>query len=208
MKQSWDTQKIWMKWLKVSLSLFMLLESSEKNITNHVVCSKASIFCIINAVALKGQQHVGNSKKPSHKMTGTFARLSRPTGSCESPNSWLSQKWICALGWEVSTATTFCYLWEIGFHCHKPATKPLLNCKQKLKQVQWANMHKDCTKMMWFLCYTLPVFTGLGQCPIVYWDFVGAVSIFGPDALPVVYQWLLPGLKPATSWVRVAAHNH
>ena len=38
--------------------------------------------------------------------------------------------------------------------------------------------------------------------------FAGAVSIFGPDALPVVHQWLLPGLEPATSRVRVAAHNH
>ena len=38
------------------------------------------------------------------------------------------------------------------------------------------------------LRHTLPVFTGLGWCPIVSWDFVGAVSIFGPDALPVVHQ--------------------
>ena len=58
------------------------------------------------------------------------------------------------------------------------------------------------------LRHTLPVFTGLGRCPIVSWDFVGAVSIFGPDALPVIHQWPLPGLEPATSRVRVAAHNH
>ena len=38
------------------------------------------------------------------------------------------------------------------------------------------------------LRHTLPVFTGLGQYPIVSWDFAGAVSIFGPDALPVVHQ--------------------
>ena len=38
------------------------------------------------------------------------------------------------------------------------------------------------------LCHTFPVFTGLGWCPIVNWDFVGAVSIFGPDALPIVHQ--------------------
>ena len=35
------------------------------------------------------------------------------------------------------------------------------------------------------LRHTFPVFTGLGRCPIVNWDFAGAVSIFGPDALPV-----------------------
>ena len=33
------------------------------------------------------------------------------------------------------------------------------------------------------LRHTLPVFTGLGRCPIASWDFAGAVSIFGPDAL-------------------------
>ena len=38
------------------------------------------------------------------------------------------------------------------------------------------------------LCHTLPIFMGLGQCPIVSWDFAGAVSIFGPDALPVIHQ--------------------
>ena len=35
---------------------------------------------------------------------------------------------------------------------------------------------------------THPIFMGLGQCPIVNWDFAGAVSIFGPDALPVIHQ--------------------
>ena len=43
-------------------------------------------------------------------------------------------------------------------------------------------------KMMWFLRHTFPVFTGLGRCPIVSWDFAGAVSISGPYALPVVHQ--------------------
>ena len=38
------------------------------------------------------------------------------------------------------------------------------------------------------LRHTLPVFTRLGRCPIVNWDFAGAVSILGPDALPVVHQ--------------------
>ena len=38
------------------------------------------------------------------------------------------------------------------------------------------------------LCHTLPVLMGLGWCPIVSWDFAGAVSIFGLDALPVVHQ--------------------
>ena len=38
------------------------------------------------------------------------------------------------------------------------------------------------------LRHTLPVFTGLGRCPIVSWDFPGAVSILRMDALPVVHQ--------------------
>ena len=49
------------------------------------------------------------------------------------------------------------------------------------------------------LRHTFPILTGLGRCPIVSSDFAGAVSIFGPDTLPVVHQWLLPGLEPAAS---------
>ena len=38
------------------------------------------------------------------------------------------------------------------------------------------------------LRHTLPMKMGLGWCLIVSWDFAGAMSIFGPDALPVVHQ--------------------
>ena len=38
------------------------------------------------------------------------------------------------------------------------------------------------------LRHTLPVFTGLGRCPIINWDFSEAVSIFGLDALPVALE--------------------
>ena len=37
------------------------------------------------------------------------------------------------------------------------------------------------------LCHTLPIFMGLGQCPIVNQDFAGSVRIFGLDALPVIH---------------------
>ena len=70
------------------------------------------------------------------------------------------------------------------------------------------HFEKAVMMMMWFYVTHSPFFTGLGRCPIVSWDFAGAVSIFAPDALPVAHQWLLPGLEPATSRVRVAAHNH
>ena len=38
------------------------------------------------------------------------------------------------------------------------------------------------------LCHTLPIFMGLGWCPIVSWDFAGAVSIFGLDAMQYLLQ--------------------
>ena len=46
---------------------------------------------------------------------------------------------------------------------------------------------RQINMMMWFYI-TLPIFTGLGWCPIVNWDLSGAVSIFGLDALPVIHQ--------------------
>ena len=49
----------------------------------------------------------------------------------------------------------------------------------------WAKMKRDDDVVS---RHTLPVFTGLGRYPIASWDFAGAVSIFVPDALPVVHQ--------------------
>ena len=68
-------------------------------------------------------------------------------------------------------------------------------------------LHKFLTMMMWFYI-THTIFMRLGQCPIISLDFAGAMSIFGPDILPVIHQWLLPGLEPVTSQVGVAAHNY
>ena len=48
--------------------------------------------------------------------------------------------------------------------------------KESLKKAtRWATLIEDDDVV---LRHTLPVFTGLGRCPIVSWDFAGAVSIF------------------------------
>ena len=48
------------------------------------------------------------------------------------------------------------------------------------------------------LCHTLPIFTGLGQCPIVNWDFAGAVSIFWTGC---------PSCHPPMTSTRIGAHG-
>ena len=58
---------------------------------------------------------------------------------------------------------------------------------QMARDIKERRSENECTNDV-VLRHTLPVFTGLGRCPIVNWDFVGAVSIFGPDALPVIHQ--------------------
>ena len=62
--------------------------------------------------------------------------------------------------------------------------------------------------MIWFYVTHSLFSRGQDGAQLLVGTFAGAVSIFGPDALPVVHQWLLRGLEPATSRVRVAAHNH
>ena len=60
----------------------------------------------------------------------------------------------------------------------------ICRCKGELYETRQVNgLHIDVV-----LRHTLPIFTGLGRYPIISWDFAGAVSIFGPDALPVVHQ--------------------
>ena len=60
-------------------------------------------------------------------------------------------------------------------------------CNQLLPLISFATFWITQNDDDVVLRHTLPVFTGLGRCPIVSWDFVGAVSIFGPGALPVVH---------------------
>ena len=48
------------------------------------------------------------------------------------------------------------------------------------------------------LCHTLPVFTGLGQCPIVNWDFSRAVSIFWTRC---------PSCCPPMTFTRIRTHD-
>ena len=119
-----------------------------KDIASPVGCSEASVSRVINDVALKGQAACGKQKKTTPQDHRQLCRIAKTNRfSLTTQLSQLSQKWKCALGQEVSTATTFRRLREMGFRCRKPATKPLLNRKHKLKRLQWANMHKNCTKM-------------------------------------------------------------
>ena len=64
-------------------------------------------------------------------------------------------------------------------------SRTLLSNKHLTKSAQ-LNIAIDDDDMV--LRHTFPVFTRLGRCPIVSWDFAGAMSIFGPDALPVIHQ--------------------
>ena len=119
-----------------------------KDTASHMGCSKASVSRVINAVALKGWAAYGKQKKTAPQDDRQLCRIAKTNRfSWATQLSRLSQKWSYALGQEVSIATTFRHLREMGFCCSKPATKPLLDRKQKLKRLQWANMHKDYTKM-------------------------------------------------------------
>ena len=68
---------------------------------------------------------------------------------------------------------------------HPTTTNVLYSHTSFLIEIAYENASQDEDVV---LRHTLPVFTRLGRCPIVSWDFAGAVSIFGPDALPVVQQ--------------------
>ena len=82
------------------------------DIASHVVCSKASISRVINAVALRGRETCGKQKKTTHKMTDSFVGLPRSTGF--SSVTQLSQSGVVLWGREVSTATIFRRLREMG----------------------------------------------------------------------------------------------
>ena len=96
-------------------------------------CNKASISRVINTVALKGRAACGKQKKTAPQDDRQLCRIAKTNRFWSATQ--LSQKWGCALGREVSTATTVCRLRE------------MLNHKHKLKRLQWANIHKDWTML-------------------------------------------------------------
>ena len=55
---------------------------------------------------------------------------------------------------------------------------------RKHVNIKLVNNKKQAKRLCGFMSHTLPIFTGLGQCPIVSWDFAGAVSIFELAAKP------------------------
>ena len=74
---------------KILKSLILSLHAAgkqRKDIASHVGCSKASVSCVINAVALKGWAACGKQKK-TILQDDSFAGLSRPIDSREPLNS-------------------------------------------------------------------------------------------------------------------------
>ena len=68
----------------------------------------------------------------------------------------------------------------------RATVKPPTAAKSMILAHCWAAYHAIDDDVV--IRHTLPVFTRLGRCPIVSWDFAGAVGIFGPNALPVIHQ--------------------
>ena len=136
------SQKIWMRWLKV------LLESSEKTLQAMWAAARPPSPVSSMPLLLKGRAARGKQKKTIPQDDRQLCRIAKTNRfSWATQLFQLSQKWSCALRREVPTTTTFRRLREMGFCCCKHAIKPLLNCKHKLKRLQWANMHKNAERL-------------------------------------------------------------
>ena len=139
MKQSWDTQKDLnevTKSLKSLKSLILCLHAAgkqRKDIASHVGCSKASVSHVINGVALKGQAACGKQKKTTPQDDRQLCRIAKTNRFSSATQLSILQKWSCALGREVSTATTLGRLWGMGFSlpqtCNKTPAQPQAQVK-------------------------------------------------------------------------------
>ena len=125
----------------------MLLESSEKTLQATWAAAKPPSPMSSILLLWKAGQHVGNRRRPPHKMTDSFARFPRPTGSREPPN--FPKSGVVLWGKKSLLQPPFVVSRRWASVAYKPATKLLLNCKHKLKWLQWANMHKDAQRMVW-----------------------------------------------------------
>ena len=109
----------------------MLPEGSEKTMQVMSVAARPPSPMSSMLLLWKGRAACGKQKRTTLQDDRQLCRIAKTNRF-----SWatqLSQKWSCTLEREVSTATTFRRLREMGFRCRKPATKPLLNRKHKFK---------------------------------------------------------------------------
>ncbi len=113
---------------------------TQKVIAKEAGCSQSSVSKLINREA-KGRKRCGRKKCTSNRDNRTLERIVKQ-------NPFKNVGWTAA-GVSASRTTTHRRMQDMGFSCHIPCVKPLLNNRQCQKRLAWAKDKKDWTAAEW-----------------------------------------------------------
>ena len=118
---------------------------TQKVIAKEAGCSQSSVSKQINRAA-KGRKRCGRKQCTSNRDNRTLERIVK-----QSPFKNVGEihkEWTAA-GVSASRTTTHRRMQDMGFSCHIPCVKPLLNKRQLQKRLAWAKDKKDWTAAEW-----------------------------------------------------------
>uniref|UniRef100_A0AAY5L7Z0 Transposase Tc1-like domain-containing protein n=1 Tax=Esox lucius TaxID=8010 RepID=A0AAY5L7Z0_ESOLU len=114
---------------------------TQKVIAKEAGCSQSSVSKHINREA-KGRKRCGRKKCTSNSDDRTLERIVKQNPFKNVGE--IHKEWTAA-GVSASRTTTHRHMHDMGFSCHIPCVKPLLNKTQRQKCLAWAKDKKDWT---------------------------------------------------------------
>uniref|UniRef100_A0A9J8CZN1 Transposase Tc1-like domain-containing protein n=1 Tax=Cyprinus carpio carpio TaxID=630221 RepID=A0A9J8CZN1_CYPCA len=118
---------------------------TQKVIAKEAGCSQSSVSKHINREA-KGRKRCGRKKCTSNRDNHTLERIVKQNPFKNTGE--LHKEWTAA-GVSASRTTTHRRMQDMGFSCHIPCVKPLLNNRQRQKRLDWVKNKKDWTAAEW-----------------------------------------------------------
>ncbi len=118
---------------------------TQKVIAKEAGCSQSSVSKYINREA-KGRKRCGRKKCTSNRDNRTLERIVKQNPFKNVGE--IHKEWTAA-GVSSSRTTTHRRMQDMGFSCHIPCVKPLLNNRQRQKRLAWAKDKKDWTAAEW-----------------------------------------------------------
>ncbi len=118
---------------------------TQKVIAKEAGCSQSSVSKHINREA-KGRKICGRKKCTSNRDNRTLERIVKQNPFKNVGE--IHKEWTAA-GVSSSRTTTHRRMQDMGFSCHIPCVKPLLNNRQRQKRLAWAKDKKHWTAAEW-----------------------------------------------------------
>ena len=125
---------------------------NQRQIAGMIGCTQSAVSKIIRAGGQNKPSRCGRKKCTTKRQENALKRVAIKNRFSTTTD--LANKWGVSINGGPSRSTTYRRLRMMGFRSRIPASKPLLNKRQKKKRLTWARIHatwteEDWTKVIW-----------------------------------------------------------